>query len=96
MDLPLADLQLIRNSTLLQFNCPNCDTELVHKVAELLLTGLATACIDNTAGDPFRSYASVAVTLRKEKVDYLTERSQNFITESIVVSEVLDREISLL
>ncbi|KAF3338932.1 TNF receptor-associated factor family protein [Carex littledalei] len=84
MDLPMTDLQPIRNSTLLQYDCPNCDTELVHKVAQLVLTGLATACIDNTAGDPFRSHASVAVTLRKEMVDYLTDRSQNFITESIV------------
>jgi homogentisate solanesyltransferase len=86
MDIPLTDPQPIRNSTLLQFDCPNCDTELVHKVAQLLLTGLATACIDNTAGDPFRSYASVAFTLRKEMVDYLKERSEIFITESIVVT----------
>ncbi|KAJ1696088.1 hypothetical protein LUZ63_004600 [Rhynchospora breviuscula] len=84
MDLSITELQLIKNSTLLHFDCPNCDTELVHKVAQLLLTGLATACIDNTAGDPFRSYASVAVPLRKEMVDYLTDRSQKFITESIV------------
>ncbi|KAJ3691245.1 hypothetical protein LUZ61_020409 [Rhynchospora tenuis] len=84
MELPLTELQFINNSSLFQFDCPNCDTELEHKVAQLLLTGLATTCIDNTAGDPFRSYASVAIPLRKEMVDYLTERSQNFIAESII------------
>ncbi|KAJ3683195.1 hypothetical protein LUZ60_013422 [Juncus effusus] len=84
MELPITDRQPVKDMTLLQFQCTNCDSELVHKIAQLLIPGLATANIDSVTGDPFRSPSQVVVDLRKEMVDYLTERSQNFITESIL------------
>ncbi|CAL9122492.1 unnamed protein product [Musa textilis] len=65
------------------FHCNQCDKELVRKIARLLLPGLATACVDNTTG-LFTGPASVAVIVRKEMVDYLTQRSQMYIAEAAV------------
>jgi hypothetical protein len=56
-------------------------------VAQLLLTGLATAYIDNTTDD--LSYASVAITLRKEMVDYLKERSENSSQSQLLVQLIV-------
>ncbi|XP_020093559.1 uncharacterized protein LOC109713779, partial [Ananas comosus] len=71
----------------LPFSCDYCDRELVHKIAQVLLPGLATACVDNTTGGLFKSPSSVAIDLRKEMVDYLTQRSETFIAESVVPQE---------
>ncbi|OAY76086.1 TNF receptor-associated factor 6-B [Ananas comosus] len=83
MELPVIDSGPAKETGSL-FHCNFCDTEVVRKTAQLLLPGLASACVDNTTGDLFRNPSFVAVALRKEMVEYLTRRSETFIAESIV------------
>ncbi|MED6221142.1 hypothetical protein PIB30_051603 [Stylosanthes scabra] len=64
--------------------CDLCDTEVVHKLAQMLLPGLATSCVDSTTGS-FKTPGSVAVDLRKEMIIYITQRSETFVAESIVL-----------
>uniref|UniRef100_A0ACD5UL70 Uncharacterized protein n=1 Tax=Avena sativa TaxID=4498 RepID=A0ACD5UL70_AVESA len=52
--------------------CPNCDIQVVRKLAQLLLQGLAAACIDSTIRRPS---SSLAVQLRAELVHYVAQRS---------------------
>ncbi|XP_034588575.1 uncharacterized protein [Setaria viridis] len=86
MDLPVADPGTERGEgPLLQ--CPYCDSEAMHKLAQLLLPGLATVCVDSTTGDLFRKPSVVAVELRKEMVDYITQRSDTFIADALIESE---------
>ena len=54
--------------------CPNCDVQTVHKLAQLLLPGLAAACVDSTFRHPS---SSLAVQLRAELVHYVTDRSNS-------------------
>ncbi|KAM0853130.1 hypothetical protein ACQ4PT_051272 [Festuca glaucescens] len=54
--------------------CPNCDVQVVHKLAQLLLPGLAAACVDSTLRNPS---SSLAVQLRAELVRYITDRSNS-------------------
>lgn len=74
------------------FHCDLCDTEIVHKIAQALLPGLASACVDNTMDGLFRTPASVAVDIRREMVDYLFQRSENFVAESVVLEGGADPE----
>ncbi|XP_009593740.1 uncharacterized protein [Nicotiana tomentosiformis] len=67
------------------FSCNLFDAEMVRKVAQEFLTGLASACVDNTTGGLFKSPASVAVDVRREMVDYLIQRSETFVAESVVL-----------
>lgn len=76
------------------FHCDLYDTEVVHKIAQEFLPGLAAACVDSTTGDVFRSPASVAVDIRKEMIDYLTHRSESFVAESVILEGGPDTEIS--
>ncbi|CDP04359.1 unnamed protein product [Coffea canephora] len=76
------------------FHCDLLDTEIVHKIAQALLPGLASACIDNTTGGLFRTPASVAVDIRRDMVDYLFQRSENFVAESVVLQGGPDAEVS--
>ncbi|CAA3032192.1 neurofilament heavy polypeptide-like [Olea europaea subsp. europaea] len=76
------------------FHCDLYDTDLVHKIAEIFLPGLASACIDNTTGGLINSPASVAVDLRREMVDHLVQRSENFVAESVVLEGGPDAEVS--
>ncbi|CAI9761125.1 unnamed protein product [Fraxinus pennsylvanica] len=76
------------------FHCDLYDTYLVHKIAEALLPGLASACIDNTTGGLLKSPASVAVDVRREMVDYLVQRSENFVAESVVLEGGSAAEVS--
>ncbi|MED6106219.1 hypothetical protein PIB30_002673 [Stylosanthes scabra] len=64
--------------------CDLCDTEVVHKLAQMLLPGLATSCVDSTTGS-FKTPGSMAVDLRKEMIIYITQRSETFVAESIVL-----------
>ncbi|KAK6932013.1 Zinc finger, TRAF-type [Dillenia turbinata] len=75
-------------------SCNLYDTELCHKIAQVFLPGLATACVDNTSGDLFRSPATVAVDLRKEMVEYLTQRSESFVAVSVVLEGGPEAEAS--
>lgn len=54
--------------------CPNCDVQVVHKLAQLLLPGLAAACVDSTFRNPS---SSLAVQLRAELFHYITDRSNS-------------------
>ncbi|KZV35598.1 hypothetical protein F511_23641 [Dorcoceras hygrometricum] len=74
-------------------HCDLYDTDIVYKIAQELLPGLASACIDNTTGGLLKSPASVAVDIRREMVDYLIQRSENFLAESAIESGV-NEEIS--
>lgn len=67
------------------FHCDLCDAELLFKITQALLPGLATACVDNTTGGVFRSPGSVAADLRKEMVEYLTQRTETYVAESVVL-----------
>ncbi|KAL0334259.1 UNVERIFIED_CONTAM: hypothetical protein Sangu_1582100 [Sesamum angustifolium] len=75
------------------FHCDLYDEDLVHKIAQEFLPGLASACVDNTTGGLFRSPASVAVEIRREMVDYLVQRSENFVAESVVLEGVPNAEV---
>ncbi|MCD7450024.1 hypothetical protein HAX54_003080 [Datura stramonium] len=76
------------------FHCKLSDAQMVQKVADELLPGLASACIDNTTGGLLKSPASVAVDIRKEMVDYLVQRSEMFVAESVVLEGDLVTEVS--
>ncbi|BAH92525.1 Os04g0217900 [Oryza sativa Japonica Group] len=86
MELPVADPGPVRAEGLL-LQCPYCDSEAMHKLAQFLLPGLAAVCIDCTTGDLFRKPSVVAVDMRKEMVDYVTQRSETFISDSLIESE---------
>lgn len=68
-----------------KFHCDLSDKELVHKIALTLLEGLSSACVDMTTGDIFKSPGTVAADIRKEMLDYLTERSESFVAESVIL-----------
>ncbi|KAH7529130.1 uncharacterized protein LOC107419293 [Ziziphus jujuba] len=76
------------------FHCDLYDLEIVHKIAQAFLPGLATACVDNTTGDIFKSPASVAVDMRKEMVEYITQRSESFVAESVILEGGPEAEAS--
>ncbi|KAL6634709.1 hypothetical protein ACP70R_027380 [Stipagrostis hirtigluma subsp. patula] len=66
-----------------KFRCELCDTEVVHSMAELLIRGLATASVDSTTGDIFKSPSSVAVGVKTELEQYLLLRTETLVTESV-------------
>ncbi|KAI3933167.1 hypothetical protein MKW92_000714 [Papaver armeniacum] len=74
------------------FRCNLFDSEVVHKISQILLLGLSTACVDNTTGDLFKGPAIVAVDMKKEMVDYFTQRSETYIAESVVQEGGADAE----
>lgn len=89
MDIPLTDIELNEKiekpkQGALTFRCNLSDLGVVHKIAQILLPGLATACVDNTSGDLFKTPGWVAVDIRKEMVEYLTQRSETFVAESLI------------
>lgn len=76
------------------FHCDLFDTEVVHKLAQMLLPGLATACVDNTSGDLFKTPGSVSADLRKEMIDFLTQRSESFVAEYVILKGDPEGEVS--
>uniref|UniRef100_A0A1J3FSQ3 TRAF-type domain-containing protein n=1 Tax=Noccaea caerulescens TaxID=107243 RepID=A0A1J3FSQ3_NOCCA len=96
MDPPVSDVDKIEDQKENGpfFHCHLYDTEVVHKIAQFFLPGLATACVDNTTGDIFRSPGSVAAVVRKEMIDYLTRRSESFVAEHIVLEGGSETEAS--
>ncbi|KAG6416204.1 hypothetical protein SASPL_123628 [Salvia splendens] len=100
MDPPTDDIEL-KPETLEEeieggplFHCDFCDADVVDKVAQSFLPGLASACVDNTTGGLFKTPANVAVEIRKEMVENLVQRSENFVAESVVLEGVGDVEVS--
>ncbi|CAL1384051.1 unnamed protein product [Linum trigynum] len=93
VDPPLTDVELVPEKETIEdvkeappaFPCQLSDIELVYKMAQSFLPGLATACVDNTTGGIFRTPGSVAAELRKEMIDYLTQRSETFVAESVIL-----------
>ncbi|KAL3841291.1 hypothetical protein ACJIZ3_025882 [Penstemon smallii] len=85
IDLKPEKLEEQKDSSGPLFHCDLCDTDIVHKIAQAFLPGLASACIDNTTGGLFKSPVSVAVDIRREMVDYLIQRSESFVAESVVL-----------
>ncbi|KAL9224214.1 hypothetical protein vseg_000275 [Gypsophila vaccaria] len=77
-----------------KFHCDLCDKEMVHKIALVLLEGLSTACVDNTSGDIFRSPGTVAAEMRKEMLEYVTNRAQFFVAEALLLEGQPEEEIS--
>ncbi|XP_058766586.1 uncharacterized protein LOC131640192 [Vicia villosa] len=100
MDLPTIDVDLGPNKIQDEkqagplFHCDLCDTEVVHKLAQMFLPGLASACVDNTTGGLFKTPGSVTVDLRKEMIEYLTMRSESFVAESVILQDGPDGEVS--
>ncbi|MCL7027759.1 hypothetical protein MKW94_000378 [Papaver nudicaule] len=74
------------------FRCDLFDSEVVHKISQILLLGLSTACVDHTTGDLFKGPAIVAVDMKKEMVEYFTQRSETYIAESVVQEGGADAE----
>ncbi|XP_071715158.1 uncharacterized protein [Rutidosis leptorrhynchoides] len=76
------------------YECGLCDTEVVYKIAQELLPGLASACVDNTTGGIFTSAGSVAADMRKEMTDYLTQRSKTYVAEFLLSENASGLELS--
>uniref|UniRef100_A0A0A0L1F8 TRAF-type domain-containing protein n=1 Tax=Cucumis sativus TaxID=3659 RepID=A0A0A0L1F8_CUCSA len=100
VDLPTTDKEIIPEKIEDEeikepfIHCELCDAEIVHKLAQVLLPGLSTACVDNTSGDIFRTPGSVAADIRKEMVDYLTMRSETCVAESVILDNPSEAEVS--
>ncbi|KAL6522360.1 hypothetical protein OROMI_031632 [Orobanche minor] len=77
------------------FHCDFFDMDIVYRIGQTLLPGLASACIDNTIGGLFKTPASVAVDLRREMVDYLIQRSEIFVAESMVLEGGPEVDVSV-
>ncbi|KAF8109519.1 hypothetical protein N665_0095s0086 [Sinapis alba] len=87
MDPPVSDLDKINDHKEggPSFHCDLYDTQVVHKISLVFLPGLATACVDNTTGDLFKTPGSVAAEIKKEMIEYLNQRSESFVAEHIVL-----------
>ncbi|CAN0879203.1 hypothetical protein LINGRAHAP2_LOCUS12902 [Linum grandiflorum] len=93
VDPPLTEVELVPEKETIEdvkepapgFPCQLADIELVYKIAQSFLPGLATACVDNTTGGIFRTPGSVAADLRTEMIEYLTQRSESFVAESVIL-----------
>ncbi|KAI3788160.1 hypothetical protein L2E82_00862 [Cichorium intybus] len=76
------------------YECGLCDIEVVYKIAQELLPGLASACVDNTTGGIFKNAGSVAVDMRKEMTDYLSQRSETYVAEFLLSEKTPVLEVS--
>ncbi|XP_041024231.1 uncharacterized protein LOC121264924 isoform X1 [Juglans microcarpa x Juglans regia] len=99
MDLPTTNVEFVPEKIEdgkggPSFKCDLSDATMVHKIAQVFIPGLATACVDNTTGDMFRSPTSVAVDTRKEMVEYLIQRSESFVAESVILEGGPEAEVS--
>ncbi|XP_033147398.1 myosin-2 isoform X2 [Brassica rapa] len=96
MDPPVSDPDKINNQKEAgpSFHCPLYDTQLVHKISLTFLPGLATACVDNTTGDIFKTPGSVAADVKQEMIEYLNHRSETFVADHILLSSSSEIEPS--
>ncbi|KAL8104603.1 uncharacterized protein LOC141678101 isoform X2 [Apium graveolens] len=74
-------------------HCNLFDAEVTHRISEAFLPGLASACVDSTTGGLFKTPGSVAVEMRKEMVDWLIQRSENFVAEAVVLEGEAETEV---
>ncbi|KAM0017703.1 putative homogentisate solanesyltransferase [Helianthus debilis subsp. tardiflorus] len=77
------------------YDCGLYDTEVVYRIAQELLPGLAEACVDSTTGGIFTSAGSIAVDMRKEMTDYLTQRSETYVAEFLLSENASMSEVSV-
>ncbi|KAI3715332.1 hypothetical protein L6452_22311 [Arctium lappa] len=75
------------------YDCGLYDTEVVYKIAQELLPVLASACVDNTTGGIFKNVGSIAADMRKEMVDYLTQRSESYVAEFLLAENASGVEV---
>ncbi|CAN7050503.1 unnamed protein product [Brassica oleracea var. botrytis] len=96
MDPPVSDPDKINNQKEAgpSFRCHLYDTQLVHKISLTFLPGLATACVDNTTGDIFKTPGSVAADVKQEMIEYLNHRSETFVADHILLSSSSEIEPS--
>ncbi|CAN6887421.1 hypothetical protein Bca4012_074502 [Brassica carinata] len=96
MDPPVSDPDKINNQKEAgpSFHCHLYDTQLVHKISLTFLPGLATACVDNTTGDIFKTPGSVAADVKQEMIEYLNHRSETFVADHILLSSSSEIEPS--
>lgn len=93
MEVPSTDVEVVpekiedKKDGGLSHHCNLFDTEIVHKIAQVFLPGLASACVDNTTGGIFRTPGAVAVDIRTEMIEYLTKRSETFVAESVILED---------
>ncbi|KAJ3696827.1 hypothetical protein LUZ61_000532 [Rhynchospora tenuis] len=93
MDDPVTDSEVepqvekVDNEDYSLLPCNNCDVETVQKLEQVLLHGLATACVEKTASDLFRGPTAVAPELSKEMVEFLMERTELLLSESAVEAD---------
>ncbi|KAF3337871.1 TNF receptor-associated factor family protein [Carex littledalei] len=72
--------------------CKHCDIDIVQKLEEVLLHGLATACVEKTASDLFRGPTTVAPEVSKEMVESLIEKTELLLSEfSVEADENLEQ-----
>lgn len=70
--------------------CENVDLALVRMLSRSLLLALASACVEKTYGDPFKSSLSVAASVKAEMVSFLTaQRSLTSETAPLDMAEDL-------
>lgn len=67
------------------FSCDYYEVEHVRKIAQALLSGLATACVESTMGDLFKTPASVAADVRKEMIEYVRQQSEVYPTQYVMI-----------
>ena len=67
------------------FSCDYYEVEHVRKIAQALLSGLATACVESTMGDLFKTPASVVANVRKEIIEYVRQQSEIYPTQYVMI-----------
>ena len=67
------------------FSCDYYEVEHVRKIAQALLSGLATSCVESTMGDLFKTPTSVDANLRKEIIEYLWQQSEVYPTQYVMI-----------
>lgn len=60
------------------FQCRYYDVEQVHRIAQLSIRSLGTACVERTYGDLFKSPLSVVLDVKKEMLEYLDQQSLSY------------------
>ncbi|KAJ3675382.1 hypothetical protein LUZ60_004424 [Juncus effusus] len=63
--------------------CNFCEIETVQKLEQILLHGLASACVERTAGDLFKGPITVSPEISKEMVEFLMEKTEHLLSETI-------------